>query len=270
MKRYSLWERSAGWGAWFFFIFLLPPFPTLAPGATFDIHPTRIFLDGKTKLEKLIIKNVGDSDFPVQVKAYKWTQDEKGDDLYEETEDIITFPKILSVKKGEEKVIRIGTNTTVGAVEKTYRIYVEEIPSPEQSTEGANVRLYMKVGVPLFMKPAKNEEQAEIESFSMKNGQVAIKVRNRGNAHLIATHINLSGEDGQGKSSFSQEIGGWYILGGAFKTYEIEIPTEACQKTTKLNVEVKTNNALTLRESLSLDARKCDKPTGSQVGNRRK
>jgi fimbrial chaperone protein len=140
-----------------------------AMAATFDIQPIRIVLDEKVRLEKLTIRNISDAAFPIQVKAYEWSQNEKGEDVYTETKDIITFPKILSINKGEEKFIRIGTTVPPGTREKTYRIYVEEMPAPEKEKDkqGAKVNLYMKIGIPVFINPIKVDNNAEIEDIEM-------------------------------------------------------------------------------------------------------
>jgi len=229
--------------------------------ANFDIKPIKIVLDEKVKLEKLTLKNVSDTAFPIQVTAYEWSQDEKGDDVYTETKDIILFPKILSIQPREEKLIRIGTNVKPGMREKTYRIYVEEMPSPERESQGATIRLFMKIGIPVFINPPRIEDRPDIRAITMKDGKVGIDVSNGGNSHFMVTGVNVQGEDGEGKGRFNRDIGGWYLLSGSSKVYETSIPQEACGAITNLTVELKTNKT-TIKRKVPVENTMCGGPQG--------
>jgi len=224
--------------------------------ANFDIKPIRIVLDEKVKLEKLTIKNVSDATFPIQVRAYEWSQNEKGEDVYNETKDIIIFPKILSIQKAEEKFIRIGTNVKPGMQEKTYRIFVEEMPSPDRETQGATIRMFMKIGIPVFINPPRIEDRPDIRNITMRDGKVAIDVLNSGNSHFMVTGINVQGEDSQGKDRFNRDIGGWYLLSGSSKVYETSIPQDLCTAITNLNVELKTNKT-TIKRKVPVENTMC-------------
>jgi fimbrial chaperone protein len=236
------------------FIFCLP-----LAAANFDIQPIRIELNEKAMLGKLTIKNVSDADFTVQTKAYEWSQNEKGDDVYKETPDIIVFPKIMTMAKGEERFIRLGANTHPGTKEKTYRIYVEEIPSSSAEKEGSNIRLYMKIGIPLFIKSSAADDKAEIDNVSMDQGKIHIKVRNSGNSHFIVTGINVSGKNAQGAESFSRDISGWYLLSGSEKIYETEIPADSCGGISNFNIELKTSKS-TVKKQFPIEGSMCDAP----------
>ncbi len=226
--------------------------------ANFDIKPIKIYLDPQNKIEKLTLNNSSEEDLTVQIRGYQWTQNDKGQDVYQETRDLIIFPKIVTLKTEEEKIIRIGTNLNSGSTEKTYRIFVEEIPSHEKTQDkGSTVHMFMKIGVPLFISPLKKEEKGAIEAANLKKGKAAIKVQNKGNLHLMVTTIQLKGENTDGKEIFSASIGGWYILSGLSKDYEVAIPQDVCKNITKLNIEVKTNNNIIFKEQIPVEKPMC-------------
>jgi len=232
-----------------------------AMAANFDIKPIKIFFDDQTKIEKLTLKNVSEDNFTVQIKAYKWTQDEKGKDVYQDTNDLIIFPKIATLKKEEEKIVRIGTNLGSDSLEKTYRIFVEEIPSGEkEDTKAATLHMYLKIGVPIFISPVKKDEKGSIEAVKLQKGKAEIKVKNQGNAHFVVTAIQVRGMNPQGKEIFSGDLGGWYILSGLSKAYEISIPLDVCKNMTRLNIEVKTNTNIIFKEQLQVEKAMCGKP----------
>lgn len=222
---------------------------------SFDIKPVRIFFDPDTRAEKLTVKNVSEDDLSLQIRVYRWSQNEKGEDIYDETTDIVVFPKIVKIKKGEERIIRVGTKLVPGTSEKTYRIYVEEIPS-EYLPEGATVRLLMRAGVPIFISPVKVSPSGKIESVSMKEGEVGFSVRNDGNLHFIITSLVIKGVDAEGNSLFSKELGGWYLLSGASRLYTASLPREICNKTARINITIKTNR-LNLSGNLDVDRSMC-------------
>ncbi|MEW6186545.1 MAG: fimbria/pilus periplasmic chaperone [Thermodesulfobacteriota bacterium] len=229
-----------------------------AAAANFDIKPIKIYLDPQMKIEKLTITNGNEENLTVQIKAYQWTQDEKGQDIYQETKDLIVFPKLATLKKDEVKIIRIGTNLNPGSMEKTYRLFIEEIPNSEKvETKGATVKMYLRIGVPLFFSPFKKEEKGTIQTVRLQKGKAEIKVKNQGNLHLQVSNVQVKGENTQGKEIFSQELGGWYILSGFSKAYEVSIPQEVCTHMTKLHIEVKTNNNIVFKEQIPVEKKMC-------------
>jgi fimbrial chaperone protein len=232
-----------------------------APAANFDIKPIKIFLDPKSKIEKLTLKNISEEDLTVQIKGYQWTQNEKGQDIYQETRDLILFPRITTIKQEEEKIIRIGTNLNSGSKEKTYRIFVEEIPSGEKiENTGSTIHMYMKIGVPVFISPGKKVEKGTIEAVNIKKGKAEIKVQNNGNFHFMVNAVQVRGVDRQGKEIFSTAVDGWYILSGESKAYEITIPPDECKDITRLNVEVRTNNNNVFNELVPVEKPMCGQP----------
>lgn len=246
-------------GRWLFcalcMVFL---FEGITVGAGLDIQPIKIYFDARSRIDKLTIKNVSDEDLSLQVRVFAWSQDANGRDQYEETTDIIIFPKIMKVLKDEEKFIRVGTNLTPSGDEKTYRIYIEEIHVASPKTdEGATVRMAMKIGVPIFISPLKSNPKGSIQSFSMSNGRPIVEVKNTGNIHLIITSFNIKGTNEKGKEIFSRELGGWYVLNGASRFYETSIPAEVCHELAKIHVAVKTDR-LSMNEAFSVNKDMCN------------
>lgn len=224
----------------------------------FKVNPVRIFLDPQTRIEKLTLTNSNDEDLNVQIKVYQWTQDEKGQDIYLDTSEVIIFPKMASLKKDEEKIIRIGTNQKSGPSEKTYRLYVEEIPSAEKAeTKNPTVHMFMRIGIPIFLSPVKKEEKGAIETITVQKGKTEFKVKNTGNKHLLLSAVQVRGVDNQGKEIFSKNIGGWYLLTGTSKVFETNLPKDVCRDINSLNVEVKTDTDYTLKEQFQVQKTMC-------------
>ena len=212
-----------------------------ANSINFQIKPVRIFLDAKVKTEKIIIKNLSNEELSLQLKTYKWSQNPKGEDVYEETADIIVFPKIFTMKKGEERIIRIGTNLQPGMDEQLYRLYIEELPITNASPEGAAIHILTKAGVPIFINPVKAVAKGKIESIIVKKGVIEAAIKNNGNLHFIINSIKIKGQNIKGKDVFTKDISGWYLLSGAKRLYTTPIPQKICKDIVKLHIEVNTD-----------------------------
>jgi len=218
---------------------LLMPFP--AQAASFDISPINIVFDAHKATEKMTVKNTGEGELSLQLRLYRWTQDGEGKDVYEETKDLVAFPKIMTIKKGEDRLIRIGTQVKPAAAEKTYRIYLEELPTAAPSQGAATVRFLSRVGVPVFLQPDPVRPRARLASLSMREGRLSIGVRNEGNYHIVIRTISVRGVDAAGKALVEQELKGWYLLNGAERTYTADVPKDRCRSLARVEITVTTD-----------------------------
>src|SRR5216684_4497892 len=91
-----------------------------------------------------------------QVTSFAWSQDASGAVQLAPTEDIVFFPALLTLKPGEERKVRVAATVAAKDVERTYRIFFEELPPLERPQNlGAQVRILTKMGIPIFVAPAK-------------------------------------------------------------------------------------------------------------------
>jgi len=237
---------------------LLFPFsPEKCFAADFNINPVKIFFDAKQKSTILRVKNNAEEKLTLQINAVAWSQDEDGKDIYSQTEDIIVFPKIFAMEKDEERIIRIGIKVPPAIHEKTYRIYLEEIPPPQELTlTGATLRTLMKVGVPVFIAPLKASPEGKIEKADISQGTLAFLVVNKGNLHYLMKGVKIEGFDKEGTQVFKTDLGGWYVLSGRSKQLSFKVPRENCIKIANLKIEV-TADVVSLRESLHVQPEMC-------------
>jgi fimbrial chaperone protein len=229
--------------------------PSIAFSGEFRVTPIRLDFDRGTKSGVITIVNEAAEKLNVQMKAFEWTQNPDGKDQYTETNDIIFFPRIMSLEKSEEKILRAGIKIPATIREKTYRLFIEEIPEPKKG-EGVNVAIAIRFGVPIFVKPLKEEVKGEIEKVELSKGVLNALVRNRGNAHFIINSVDIKGKNAKGENLFSQELSGWYLLSGVSRLYATPIPQEVCRDLSKLDIEVRTNR-FNLNGKLDVDQAMC-------------
>lgn len=248
-------KNSSLRGALLLSIFLIIMTPTLTFPGEFRVTPIRLDFEKGAKSGVITVVNEGDEKLTLQIKAFEWSQDAEGKDQYTETNDLIFFPRLLTLERKEEKIIRAGIRVPGTLREKTYRLFIEEIPAPRK-TEGVNIAIAIRFGVPIFAKPLKEEVKGEIEKIELLKGILNIIIRNKGNTHFIIQSINIKGKNAKGEEVFSKELSGWYLLAGVSRLYSTTIPKENCNAISKIDLEVK-GDRLTLNGKLDVTQAMC-------------
>jgi fimbrial chaperone protein len=207
-----------------------------AYAGSFKTVPVKLFMDAQSKTTVLTIVNQGDDKVTVQLDAKTWRQDSTGKDIYDETQDIIFFPKIATIEKGEEQIIRIGFQSAEEKHEKTYRLFIQELPISKPGEMA--LKLALTMSIPVFIKPAK-EEPADwaAEAAGLSEETLKVKVKNSGNKHIMVSKIRATGFDESGTEVFSTEAAGWYALTGTAKIFTVPVTHEACLKAKKIQVK---------------------------------
>jgi len=205
--------------------------------SSFSVDPVRVILGAQHRTERMTVKNESDRPLTVLVKAYHWTQTNDGKDHYDETEDLIIFPRALTMAAGEERFVRIGVASPSVSKEQAFRIYLEEQPiHDEQDTKGATARILMRLGIPVFAQPLKPEPALKARELRIAKGRLHHTLTNEGNSFATAEQITINGTDNKGVELFAKNLGGVYMLAGSTRTFEVAIPREQCGRMTQISV----------------------------------
>lgn len=210
----------------------------------FSVNPISLDLGAAAKSGVFIVKNDGTERLSFQLNSVEWTQDAEGKEQYADSWDLIFFPKIMTVEPGKEGVIRVGIKTPVVATEKTYRLFIEELPgviSKEAESGTAKINVLIRFGAPIFVSPVKPQDSLDIENFSLAKGNVTLSAKNTGNRHQVVQGIELRGTDTGGSEVYALTLADRYLLTGTAKSYTTSIPAEQCTKITQLALEFKTD-----------------------------
>lgn len=222
-----------------------------ARAAEVFVSPVRAELRGSTLSETITVNNRGAARIRVSVKLMEWTQDAQGNDVYRDTNDLVYFPRQMEVEPDGKRQVRVGATAAAGATEKTYRLFIEELPDPNAAAVPTQVNVYFRMGVPVFLPPAQARPQPEIGEPTLERGRLALQVRNPGNQHIRL--LKLLVEDGAG---FSREIAGWYTLAGAQKTYTLDLPRDVCRKAKTLGIAIE-GEGIRADRKLNVDPARC-------------
>jgi fimbrial chaperone protein len=229
-----------------------------AVAGEFSVNPIRLELGASVKSGVISIKNEDKQKLSFQMDAKEWTQDATGKDQYADTNALIFFPKIMTVEPGEEGLIRIGARAAVVPAEKTYRVFIEELPGATKKLEGsgAQINVLIRFGAPIFVTPLKPQDSLDIEAFSIAKGTVSLSAKNTGNRHQVVQGIELNGTDAGGKPVYALTLADRYLLTGTTKSYTTVIPADQCAKISRLALEFKTDK-LNVARSLDVTRAMC-------------
>ena len=211
--------------------------PALAGAQGLDVAPVQVFLSPRDKSAMVSLRNGGSEAKRYQLKVMSWRQDERGEMKLEPTRDIALFPGLLSLKAGEERNVRVGALTPFAAVEKAYRLFIEELPPPPAPGK-AQVRVLTRVGLPIFLEASQPRVGTQLEPVALRDGKLSFALKNTGSRHVRPAFIRARGLGRADKVLFEKEWTSWYVLAGDKRVYESDVPMPGCAGVRKVEVEI--------------------------------
>lgn len=223
-------------------------FSSVAHAGEFRVTPIRVDLTGGGKGSGVInVINEEAEPISFQMQAREWTQDGEGKDIYTETSDLIFFPLLMTAKGGETKVIRVGTKAPAPPQEKSYRLFIEEIPRRDEA-KGAVVRIAVRFGIPIFRLPAVERMEGVLDDAKVEKGILSVRIRNTGTVHLKVDELEAVGKNSGGEEVFREKPSGWYVLAGSSRVQSMPIPPEACGRLSTLDISARCEEVVLKKE----------------------
>ena len=216
-----------------------------ADASSFTVNPITVTLSGKDKSALLTLQNQTSEEIRFKILMQAWQQSPQGEMQLKDTKDIVVFPGLLTLAPNEERKLRIGSTVPAGAAERSYRVFVEELP-PLRAPQTANkseVKVLTKMGVPIFVQPAKPMAAGMVEGMGLAKRKLSFTVKNTGNVHFLLQSVRVKALDGKGAAVFEKDVEGWYVLTGGTRVWEIEIPKDACAKAKAITVAAESAEA---------------------------
>ena len=214
--------------------------------STFTVSRVQVFLSAKAKSEVLTVRNVSTERVRFQLSVFAWDQTPQGEMVLAPTKDIVFFPPLFTLAPAEERNIRVGAATPPSASEKTYRIFIEELPrldgAPPSGPPG-QVTIRTRLGIPIFLRPPREVAGGRLEALALRDGRVSSQLRNTGNVHFVARAVRITGYGAGGETVVEGALEGWYVLAGGTRIYELELPPDKCPAVTAVSIEVQTPQA---------------------------
>lgn len=221
--------------------------PNIAVASGLQVSPISLRLQAKENASGLTLSNTGDEQIHAQVRVYQWTQNQTGDQL-NPSRGLLASPPMISLDSGDKQLVRIirATAPPQGekAVEDTYRIVVDEIPT--QSTEAkSGLQFNLSYSLPVFVQPAgvaKTQPQLQWHYHLLPdNKQIKLSVSNSGNGHAKLSGLSFIDTTGNRTDIRSGLLG--YVLPGATMHWTLKIPPSVLVAGGKFKVMINGNEA---------------------------
>ena len=219
---------------------LIFPRPVIAAGV-WRVIPILLEFDQKTRSGVITLYNEGETKVSLQINSMVWSQDGAGKDQYQDDAELIFFPRLLTIEPGKSQVLRVGLQIPATSVEKTYRLFIEEIPEPRKADQGATIAIALRFGVPIYAAPLKSEARGEFVEAVLAKGTINTVIKNSGNVHFRIQTVQLVGKDASGAEVLRQKLDGWYLLSGVSRPYVFTLKDEECRKAATLELLVDTD-----------------------------
>lgn len=234
-------------------LFCLP-----ATAGSFKVFPLKLTFDLKSKTALFRVTNTGNEAVTVQMEGVLWSQNEAGEDKYEKTRDIILFPKIVEVQKGEERVVRVAyRGKPVTKQERTYRLFAQELPKKGEANSALSFAL--RFSIPIFITSRNTRPSPKVLGGDVRNGQARILVANNGSRHLVVSEIELAAYSPRDDLVFKQQAKGWYVLPRSKKAFSISLDEEKCKESSWIEAKLRIGRKKH-KTQIKVDRSQCRKP----------
>ena len=219
------------------------------------IGPTVIEFGPKQKVAAVSVTLDGNAAMPMRLQAdvLVWRQNVKGENVYEDTAELLVTPPIAEIKPGQKQVFRLALRGPRAAQEElAYRLILEDISAAMDSAQVApnmKIDFRMRYDLPVLLAPlspvANRIMWKPCKADSVTNATPAaacIHLFNAGNRRVKVQSLTIVGDGWQQPLAFGD---GENILAGAER--EWRIPLKAGQTGRFRSAQVQTARGETLQ-----------------------
>lgn len=211
---------------------------------SYTVKPVRIELSARQLRTTIQIQNLADEPTKVQAHVVAWNAN-GAEELLTDNDEILLNPPIFTIPTGHAQFVRLGLRRApLDTKELTYRLILEEVPSPPKPGFNGLTTL-LKISVPIFVKPRVSSPQLAWTLQRISNQEVKLAVQNSGNAHVQIQKLAVTTGEISGPGFVQGTV--TYVLQNARKEWVIRNGRLATAG--KLLVQAQTDNG-EIREDL--------------------
>jgi len=216
-------------------------------GGRFSINPTLVVLPPGATSVLVALGNESDAAMRFQLAAYAWDQAPEGEMKLAPTEDIVFFPQMLTLGPGESRNVRVATLLAPGAIERSYRLFIEELPASEAAGKAGAVQMLARVGIPIFVPPPRKVEEAEIRDIVRSADVLSFTLANTGNVYFVPEQVAVKTLAHDGATLGERTLRGWYVLAGGTRMFRTDLPGLALPNAAEVLVEARIGGTTVTR-----------------------
>lgn len=198
----------------------------LTPGlaGASDIRVAPVVLDPLpgARTTSLTLTNAENRPVRVQLRVMKWSV-ENGQEQLTPTDAVVASPPFATLDSQQQYLVRVvRTAKAPPQGEETYRVLVDEVPTPGAAARSGTVELVVRQSIPVFFSDIPRRTPKVAWALHRQDGGAMLVGRNTGNRRLRVADLNI---DAGGKPVFSRPGLVGYVLAGS----ELRIPLDGGQ-----------------------------------------
>lgn len=205
-------------------LILAAALPASVEAGSFVISPVRLDLADNHRSEVLTLNNSDTEPLTVQLHLVTWSQ-ANGEDSFGPADDLLATPPVFQVPPKGSQVIRVAMRHPLsGPGERTYRLFVEEVPPQVATTGGAaGVHIALRMSIPIFYSTPGLVAGPLKFSAQRTGNEVQLTARNAGTEHVRIVDFHVKADD-----STIDSLPLSYVLSGSERSWTV--PTKVAEK----------------------------------------
>lgn len=217
----------------------------LSTAGQFAVSPIRVELAAKSKSEAITVSNNGETPLRIALELKRWTQDASGNDVYVSSPDeLIYFPRQFELQPKQKQVVRIARKNASDSVEHAFRLYFNEQPNLSTDGEqGGKLAMVVSFGVPVFIQPSSMNVNLQASPFKIEQQKLSFTLSNKGNVTQRLNRITIGNQ-----GAAITQLENWYLHPGISRSYQLNLPSNACAGETAQRVVIETDRAPIVQE----------------------
>ncbi|MFK4871880.1 molecular chaperone [Novosphingobium sp. ZW T3_23] len=191
-----------------------------AMASALRVTPIRIEVPPGDRFCAITLANDGDLPVSVQIRGFRWSKSEKGDDVLEPAGGLVINPTIVTLGGGMSRLIRCSLPRAEGAAEnagpesareETWRLLFDELATADGPARPGEIRTLLRISVPIFRAGQGARADLAWEPSSRADAGSIVAIVNRGNRHARVLSIELV--SAAGRVTLIRQ-GGYVLAGG--------------------------------------------------------
>ncbi|OJU28242.1 MAG: pilus assembly protein [Alphaproteobacteria bacterium 64-6] len=207
-----------------------------AEAASLRVSPVTLDLSMPRSSATLTLRNDASQPLGVQIRVFRWTQN-GGADEYEPTTAVVASPPSTRLAPNRDYTVRVvRTSKAPIAIEESYRIVIDEIPTRRVQRSGT-INLVVRHSIPIFFRNPQADTPKVSWRLAQAGGKLKLVAQNTGGTRLKLADLVLE----QGNSRlFARDGLVGYVLAGS----TVEWPVVLRQRPTAAAVTLRAKTQL--------------------------
>lgn len=177
--------------------FALLAFGQVSVAAGLQVTPIVLDIKQTQKSDGLWLTNTSNAAMDVQVRVFKWDQNNRTDVL-NPTSDFVASPPMIKIQSGNKQFVRlVRVGQAQAQIEQAYRIVVDELPLESAASNGLTFAL--RYSVPVFIQGMSASTPALLKWHLEPGtkGNVLLTISNSGTTRAKLSDLKFTSNKGE-------------------------------------------------------------------------